>query len=253
MRSQGTRRIALVTGAAAVAAVALTGCSAGQVAATALENPGVYGVNADNSNGSVLVRSLAVTYNGPQGYAAGGEAPLEVNLYNQTTAPVQVLVSSLPPSAVTAKEGVTYARQVGLVGAAPSTTSSAIPEPSGSRPAASPMTNEGRQRSVPSPDVSNHPGATPPATPAPAGGAVRPARITIAPLSFVAFRPGINQSLRALDLVGALKPGTSLNLVFEFSNGAQPLVTPAPMGLPFSPVSRPPVNPAENHEPDTTG
>jgi hypothetical protein len=256
MRSLGTRRIALVTGTAAVAAVALAGCSAGQVAETSLKNPGIYGVDEQNSNASVLIRGLAVTYNSTQGYPVGADAPLEVNLYNQTASPVEVLVSSRPPADVTAKQGVTYARQVGLVGGTPSAGSSSIPEvPAGSRPAASPMTNEGNQGSVPSPNPSQNPspGETPSTQPTPSGAAVRPARITIGPLGFVAFRPGYPESLRVVGLVGALKPGTSVNLVFEFSNGAQPLIAQAPMGIPLSPASRGPVNPAENREGETTG
>ena len=50
MRSLGTRRAVLVAGAAALAAVALAGCSAGQVAETALKRPSNQGLNADNSD-----------------------------------------------------------------------------------------------------------------------------------------------------------------------------------------------------------
>ena len=66
MRSLGTRRAVLVAGVATVAAAALAGCSAGQVAETALKNPSVHGVNAQNADGSVLIRGLAVAYNGPR-------------------------------------------------------------------------------------------------------------------------------------------------------------------------------------------
>src|SRR3712207_4476777 len=96
MRSQGTRRAFLATGVATVAAIALAGCSAGQVAETALKRSSVPGVNVDNANGSVPVRNLWVQYPGTQGYAAGEDAPLEVGLYNQTRQPITVLVSSRP-------------------------------------------------------------------------------------------------------------------------------------------------------------
>ena len=84
MRTPGTRRTALVAGVATVAAVALAACSSGQVAETALKNPSVYGVNTQNSDGSVLIRNLAVAYPGPSGFESGANAPLEVNLYNKT-------------------------------------------------------------------------------------------------------------------------------------------------------------------------
>jgi hypothetical protein len=245
MRSLGIRRVALLAGAVTVAATALAGCSAGQVAETSLNNPGIYGVDTQNSDHSILVRSLAVPYNGIEGYAAGDDAPLEVNLYNETTSPIEVLISSAPPKDPTAQEGVTYARQVGLVGGTPtggsSASSSKIPEiPAGSRPAASPTTtNEGDQQSAPSPNASENPSA-------PSDAAAQPARITIGPLGFVSFRPGDAQSLRVFGLAAGLKPGTSVNLVFEFSNGATPLETTAPVGIPLSPASRGPGNPAEN-------
>src|SRR5215207_3862491 len=97
MRSLGTRRAVLVAGVAAAAAVALTGCSAGQVAETAIKRPSNQGVNENNSNNTVGVRDLEVSYNGVQGYAAGANAPLEVGLYNLTTQEITVLISSQPP------------------------------------------------------------------------------------------------------------------------------------------------------------
>ena len=80
MRFSGRRATALVAGTAAVAVMALTGCSAGQVAETARKKPSNSGVNANNSDNSVVVRNLQVLYKGPEGYAANGDAPLEVGL-----------------------------------------------------------------------------------------------------------------------------------------------------------------------------
>ncbi|HEV8175437.1 MAG TPA: hypothetical protein VGP91_17505, partial [Actinoplanes sp.] len=97
MRSLVTRRSVLVSGVAAVAAAALAGCSAGQVAETALKKPSNQGVNRQNSNGTVFIRNLLVTYNGTEGYPAGANAPLQVALSNETTQAVTVLVSSQRP------------------------------------------------------------------------------------------------------------------------------------------------------------
>ena len=55
MRSLGTRRVALFAGAVTVAAVALTGCSAGQVAETSLKRPSNQGVNTANDTGVFAV------------------------------------------------------------------------------------------------------------------------------------------------------------------------------------------------------
>src|SRR3954451_21082712 len=112
MRSLGFRRAALATGVAVVAAVALAGCSAGQVAETALKRPSNPGVNADNADGSVVIRNLSVQYPGVQGYAAGGNAPLELGIYNQTRDAITVLVSSQPLAGAAEKQGVVSARQV---------------------------------------------------------------------------------------------------------------------------------------------
>jgi hypothetical protein len=238
MRSLGTRRATLVAGVATVAAVALAGCSAGQVAETSLKRPSNMGVNVESSDNSVAVRNLAVLYNGSEGYPANGSAPLEVGLYNNTTSEITVRVSSQPLAGADAKQGVVSGRLVGLVGGTPSAPSTALPEPSGSRPAASPDTD--------TPDNLPDPSAEPSALPTPSSApedAAEPARITLGPLGYQTFLPGDKQSLQVFGLSGKLVPGGAVNLVFEFSNGADPLVVQAPMGIPLSPASRGPVRP----------
>jgi hypothetical protein len=248
MRSLGTRRAALLAGVATVAAVALAGCSAGQVAETALKRPSNQGVNADNSNMSVAIRNLAVAYNGTTGYAEGGSAPLEVGLYNQTTQPVTVLISSRPPTSSTENEGVVSAESIGLSGGAQATgaPSTTLPNPSGSRDSAVPQNSNGPEGSVEQPSA--NPSAAPSASGVDSASATEPARITIAPQGSATFRPGDKESLLATGLTGKLAPGGSLNLVFEFSNGATPLILSAPVAIPLSPASRAPGNPDENTE-----
>jgi hypothetical protein len=249
MRTSGTRRAALVAGVATVAAVALAACSAGQVAETANKNPSVYGVNTQNSDASVLIRGLAVAYPGSSGYEAGANAPLEVNLYNETTSEITVLVSSQPFEGE--GEGVVSARSVGLVGGGgtPATPSTAIPEPSGSRPVATPDTDASPTGSVEQPSASGDPSVdpseTPQPTPATTPGSVdaRPARIAIGPLSYVSFRPGDPETLQVIGLSDRLGAGQAVNLVFEFSNGTEPLVVQAGVAVPQSPASRAPGEP----------
>ena len=67
MRSLGTRRAALAAGVAALAAVALAGCSAGQVAETALKKPSVHGrERRELRRQRSSIRNLMVAYAGPR-------------------------------------------------------------------------------------------------------------------------------------------------------------------------------------------
>jgi hypothetical protein len=233
MRSTGTRRVALFAGVTSVAALALAGCSTGQIAETALKNPSTYGVNIDNSDGSVAVRGLAVTYVSSKGYPAGANAPLEVSLFNQTTAAITVQIGSTALAGADASQGVVSARSVGLSGGTP--VASAAAEPTGSRQAAQP-----RQTVTGAPSIDPSAGAEPTATPTPTPSvpAFTPAQITIPALGSVSFRPGDKQTLQLIDLTGPLVPGNSVNLVFAFSNGATPLIVQAPVSIPLSPAPR---------------
>jgi hypothetical protein len=220
MRSLGTRRVALLAGAATAAAVALTGCSAGQTAETSLKKPSNQGVNTQNATGSVLIRNLSVAYTGPAGYQPGSNAPINVNLYNQTTAPITVTVTSAPPApGKAAPTGAVVATEIGLSGgtasasATPAASSSASPEPSGS-----------------------------------AAAGPQPARITIAGLGSATFMPGDPQTLEAVGLNGKLVPGNSLSLVFTFSDGSPDLPVLAQVAIPLTPAPRASGIPDENTE-----
>ena len=246
MRTLGTRRAVLIAGVATVTAAALAACSAGQVAETALKNSSVYGVNTQSADGAVLIRGLAVLYKDTAGYPAGSSAPIEVNFYNQTTQPITVLVSSQPLEGAVEGQGVVSARSVSLIGGEPTTPASEIPNASGSRPVATPDTET--PDNIPSAGPTEAPPSVSPSDAA--AGEGRPARIEIGPLGSAIFQPGDATKLQATGLTDALVPGTSLNLVFEFSNGAAPLVVQAPTAVPLSPASRAPGSGAENHEPE---
>jgi hypothetical protein len=237
MRSLGTRRAALVAGAATVAALALGGCSAGQVAETAILDTPIAGVNADSSDGKVLVRNLQVEYNGIKGYEARENAPLELSLYNETNETVTVTISSQPTDRPTVVSGT----QVGFVSTATVTTpgevagGSASAEPGASaEPASSAETSAS---AAPSADA--EPAST-----------VRPAQIKLDPQGAAVFRPTDAVSLQIVGLSGELKPGMTVNLVFEFSNDATPLIVQAPVASPLTPAPR---GSAEIHEEGAEG
>jgi len=217
MRSLGTRRVALLAGAATVAVVALAGCSAGQVAETSLKRPSNQGVNTQNTTGSVLIRNLAVSYNGPAGYQPGANAPIEVNLYNQTANAITVMVTSAPVPSGAPATGVVTAQQVGLLGG--TAPAPATPSASASAPAIDP-----------------------------AAAAPQPARLTIAPMGSVSFLPGDTETLEAVGLNGKLVSGNGLSLVFKFSDGSADLSVLAPVAIPLSPAPRESGLPGENVE-----
>jgi hypothetical protein len=225
MRSLGIHRVVLATGVATAAAIALSGCSAGQIAETAIKRPSNPGVNADNSNRTVAIRNLSVVYPGEEGYKAGDDAPLELALFNQSTAPVTVTIGS-KPAAASGEQAVTAA-QIGVAG-------SATPSASAS-PSASSSTGTGEPSapaSPPSPAASASSGTSAPEQ------SFEPARIELPAMGKVTFLPGDAASPTAVDLSGNLTQGSAISLVFEFSNGAEPLELLAPISTPLSPAPR---------------
>jgi hypothetical protein len=213
MRSLGTRRAFRVAGAATVAVIALAGCSAGQVAETAVLKTPVSGLSTESPDGSLLIRNLQVTYNSPTGYPAGAAAPLEVALFNKSKDSITVAISSKPGGS----DGQVSAQQVGVVGSASASASASAAAPS------------------PSAAGSASPSTSPSALVTPAAG---PARFTMPPLSSLTFQAGDKQQLQAIGLSGKLFPGASLSLVFEVSTTDKPIEVQAPFAVPTSPAPR---------------
>jgi hypothetical protein len=222
MRPLGTRRAVRAAGAATIAVLALAGCSAGQVAETAILDTPIGGVDTESANGSVYIRNLQVEYPGVEGYEAGGNAPLELSLYNQTDNELTVSISTRP----TEQAEVVSASQVGIVSAAavpsgaPSTAASGAPSVGAS--------------GEPSADPSGAPGAEPSAPAA----AVAPAQVKIPAQGSALFRPTDAAQLQVIGLSEELAPGTSVNLVFEFSDNSPALEVQAPVANPLSPAPR---------------
>jgi hypothetical protein len=217
-RSMGTRRAAVLAGAATVVTLALSGCSAGQIAETANKEPSVYGINTENADGSVLIRGLAVGYPSVEGYPQGGTAPLELALFNETDRPITVRITSRPPQPPNPL--FAWAQQVVLADASPTAGA-----PAGAEPTATPA---------------------PDATPASGAAAGRPAEINLPPLDSAHFLPGYPQRLLLVGLSQPVRAGNSVNLVFEFSNGVEPLTLRAGVAPPSSPAPR--VTPTHGEE-----
>jgi hypothetical protein len=232
MRSLGTRRVALLAGAATAAAVALTGCSAGQVAETSLKQPSSQGVNTQNQSGSVLIRNLSVGYNGISGYQPGADVPIQGAFFNQTTSEITVKVSSAPPTGnAPAAAQVATAGSIALVGGlvgadAPSSTEPSPSESASADPSASASTG-------------------PDASPSPSD---QPASFTIEPMGTVTFLPDSAPMLEAIGIDGKLVPGDQLSLVFSFSDGSPDLPVLASVATPLTPAPRGSGNADESSE-----
>ncbi|HET6480146.1 MAG TPA: hypothetical protein VFG35_08930, partial [Actinoplanes sp.] len=207
------------------------------VAETALLKSPIAGLNTQSPDGRLEIRNLQVVYDDPEGFPANGNAQLELALFNQTTAPISVLISSKPQQTETA--GIVSARQIGLTGSA--AAASGVPSSTPSAPASGAPASGA--------PASSAPASSAPSTPAePAAPAVQPARITIPALGSATFLPKDRQKVLAVGLSDRLAPGNSLSLVFEVSGDTQPLELVAPFGIPLSPASRGPVESAEDHE-----
>jgi hypothetical protein len=209
MRSQGTRRVAQAAGAAMVAVIALAGCSAGQVAETAILKAPVSGLNTQSPDGGLLIRNLQVVYNNPEGYPANSNAPIQISLFNQTEQAITVTIASRIPQDVT--ESVVSSQAVG-VGAFASA----------------------EKPSAPSSSAADAP-------------VLQPAKFTIEPLGSQTFLGTETQVLQAVGLSNQLRPGYSLALSIQVGSAA-PLEVLAPFAIPTSPASRAPGIENENSE-----
>lgn len=227
---RGSGRAALLlAGTAAAASLLLSGCGAGQVAETAKKIPSVQGVNVQTSDNLYMVRGLYVQYPGAEGYQAGGTAPLNVVLYNDSQAPVTVTVTT------------DSAREIVLAGstqASPSgsPTEPASASPTATDPSASPSQSIGASGSASaSPSASESASASPSASASESAPAGQPARLEIPALGYVQLlATGPGQRLQLVGLKDKLLPGQQVNLVFDFGNG-KTVKTAAPIGVPLTP------------------
>jgi len=222
-RSTPRRAAALLAGVAIAAGLLASGCSAGQIAETAKKKPSVPGRNVDGAVrddtgaviGRVSLRDVVVVYRDPKGFPAGGEAPLQVAIFNDTPEAVRVRVTS--PAGAPGEEGTVGAKSVELAGAGAEPTSQPAP---------------------PSPSASGSPSAPPTPTTPPA----RPAIIEIPADSFAVLGPNGERWLKLVGLDRSLAPGASVRLMFEFDNGTvlrltAPVATPLTAGQRATPAA----------------
>ncbi|WFE30870.1 hypothetical protein O7623_23485 [Solwaraspora sp. WMMD791] len=211
--TRGYRRVTvLFTGAAAASALLLSGCGTGQIAETAIKSASINGVNVDSPDGTVSLRDLSVPYPGVEGYPAGSSAPVEVAIFNNTNDPVTVTVSVAGPG---------DSDRETVIGAASVVIGGSDAEPS-------PQTTDGTEP-----------------TGQPAADPGRDARISLPANGWALFSTDDTEPLRVTGLTDTLTAGRSVNLVFEFDNGNERLVVPAPVDMPLTPVPR---APAEHDE-----
>jgi copper(I)-binding protein len=220
-----TPRLALAAVATGVGAVlALAGCSAGQITQTATQVAPVVGISGDA--GDIALRNLVIEYNGPEGYAAGSDAPLVVRLFNNGLEPVTLVGVSADK-----------AEAVILTGSPTVVTPTEPPtQPPSPEPTASPEAS-------PSPTDTEAPTATPTATatptPTPQRPTAEPVSVTIPPQSYVLLVPGQGENghLVLVGLTEAIIPGESVNVTFTFDNGTS-VVLPVPLAPPVHEVPR---------------
>ncbi len=220
MTASRTSRVvtsALVAGACA--ALALAGCSAGQLTQTSSQVAAVPGVNVNA--GAIALRNLVIPYNDPGGYPAGSDAPLDVRIFNDGVTTIRLVGASADKAAAVSLVGppepvVTPAPASPL----PATSASPSPSaaPTGSPPASPPAS------------VSPSPAASPsaePSAPAPASSAIS---IEIPAQSFVALVPGEGAYLELTGLKEAVLPGSWVTVTFTFDNGVS-----VPAQIPLAP------------------
>ncbi|MFC4019796.1 hypothetical protein ACFOW4_17890 [Micromonospora sp. GCM10011542] len=234
---RGSRRVALLlSGMAAATSLLASGCGAGQIAETANKEPSVQGVNLSAGNNNYSVRGLLVEYPGTEGYKAGQDAILNAVIYNDSKSTVTVTVTTqsarevvigsgpLSPSASTSESP----------SASPSESASASPSTSESRsasPSATPSETGSSSATPSAPESARASGSASPSTPG------QPARIELAPQSYIQLNTEAPQQLRLIGLTEALRSGQNVFVTFDFGNG-NTVTGPAPIAVPLTPAPR---------------
>ncbi|MHA4950159.1 hypothetical protein ACX27O_22795 [Micromonospora sp. SD19] len=224
---RGSRRAALLLSGIAAASLLASGCGAGQIAETALKEPSVQGVNLTTDNGSFSVRGLLVDYPGTEGYRAGQDAGLGAVIYNDSKETVTVTVTT-----ESAREVVISG---GSASPSPSASESASesPSPSGSASPSNSTSGSPSPSATPSaPESARASGSASPAAPG------QPARIELAPLSYIQFNSEATSQLRLIGLTEALRSGQNVVVTFDFGNG-NTVTGQAPVAVPLTPAAPP--------------
>ncbi|MBE1486546.1 hypothetical protein [Plantactinospora soyae] len=223
----GARRAAaMLTGTAAATTLLLSGCGTGQIAETAAKVPTSVGANAQSADNNFKVRNLSIDYLSLEGYPAGGNAPMNVALYNDSGQPVTVKI--MP-------EG---ARAVVLTGpsAAPTPGGTVSPSPSATATSGSPSPGTTSGSPEPGGSASATPtgGASATPTPTPTPVQESAAEIRLPAGGFVILNKTVGSWLQLAGLTEALPPGESVPLTFDF--GGSKVQVDAPVAVPMTPA-----------------
>ncbi|SIN24777.1 hypothetical protein [Micromonospora cremea] len=227
---RGSRRAALLlSGIAAATSLLASGCGTGQIAETANKEPSVQGVNLSAGNGAFVVRGLLVDYPGTEGYRAGQDAALNAVIYNDSKDTVTVTVTT-----ESAREVVISG---GSASPSPSASESASASPSASEsgsasPSATPSETGSSSATPSAPESARASGSASPSAPG------QPARIELAPLSYLQLNSEATQQLRLIGLTEELRSGQNVFVTFDFGNG-NTVTGPAPIAVPLTPAAPP--------------
>ncbi|MEH1027945.1 hypothetical protein ACWD6L_10600 [Micromonospora profundi] len=224
---RGSRRAALLLSGIAAASLLVSGCGTGQIAETAEKEPSVQGVSLTTANGAYAVRGLLVDYPGTEGYQAGQDALLNAVIYNDSKSTVTVTITT-----ESAREVVISS---GSASATPSAEASASASPSATEsstasPSATPSATGSASAAPSTPSAPESARASGSASPAAPG---QPARIELAPQSYLQLNSEATSQLRLVGLKEALRSGQNVFVTFDFGNG-NTVTGPAPIAVPFT-------------------
>ncbi|RLP97034.1 hypothetical protein [Micromonospora sp. CV4] len=237
---RGSRRAALLlSGIATATSLLASGCGTGQIAETANKEPSVQGVNLTAGNGAFAVRGLLVDFPGTEGYRAGQDAALNAVIYNDSkdTVTVTVTTESAREVVITGGSASPSASASESASASPSASESGSASPSASEsgsasPSATPSETGSSSATPSAPESARASGSASPSAPG------QPARIELAPLSYLQLNSEATQQLRLIGLTEELRSGQNVFVTFDFGNG-NTVTGPAPIAVPLTPAAPP--------------
>ncbi|MFF5178803.1 hypothetical protein ACFY2Q_12360 [Micromonospora sp. NPDC000316] len=244
---RGSRRAGLLlVGIAAATGLLASGCGTGQVAETALKEPSVQGVSLTTANGAYAVRGLLVDYPGTEGYKAGQDALLNAVIYNDSKSTVTVTVTTESARELVISSGSASATPSAEASGSASPSASASPSTSESgspSPSATPSGTGSSSATPSAPESARASGSASPAAPG------QPARIELAPQSYLQLNSEATSQLRLIGLNEALRSGQNIVVTFDFGNG-NTVTSPVPIAVPLTapPVPSPIIERLGGHD-----
>jgi hypothetical protein len=236
-RQRHARLVAASAGiVAVVAAGALAGCGAGQIAETSTIVSAVPGGSSSvavpteaNPNGALLIKNVTVDFNDINGYPAGATAPLSMWIINQSTDPVTVTAGDAQLIDPTKATTLTPLGSMSLSGGTPvvDDVQGVAGNPS-TAPAAPPSSPASGAPSSPSESSA-------PAAPVAASVTIQPGTMLVLSTS-----AGSDvQHLEVADLKEAVVPGNTVQLTFNVTKQDGTPVQSTQIVAPVSPPSAP--------------